>query len=72
MKKAKARELVLAEWRVWRAENEPDGPTPADGLALGRFYSHLENNRPELLNFRTAEPKLLCIRNWLRYAGELR
>ena len=72
MRKEKAKALIPEEWRRWRRETNPADPTQAEGLVLNAFFRHLETNRPDLLIFQSSEPKLLFVRNLLRYAGELR
>ncbi len=48
MKQEEARPAILAEWRRWWPTTGKSTPRGLDGLA---FFSHLQNDRPDLLDF---------------------
>jgi hypothetical protein len=65
--RSKARSAVLAEWDSWAKAN-PGGT----GRHASRFYTHLVQHRPELLDFKySTADKLQVIRSWLLTAGRI-
>jgi hypothetical protein len=66
--RTKARSAVLAEWDSWSRFNPGDAAAHAP-----RFYCHLLENRPDLLDFRySTADKSQLIQSWLLTAGRIK
>ena len=63
MKKAEAEETIIAEWHRWIADNKMRNPTSQDASSF--FWSHLNQNCPHLLRFRSRPDKWQVVHGWL-------
>jgi hypothetical protein len=63
-----ARRAVIHEWENWAALNPDDLAHPAAGAF---FFSHLEEKKPELLNF-LSDDKWQTVSAWLPREGHVR
>jgi hypothetical protein len=63
-----ARRAVIHEWENWAALNPDDLADPAAGAF---FFSHLQQKKPELLNF-LSDDKWQTISAWLPRQGHVR
>lgn len=70
MKKDDAKRLVIREWDTWAAANlNPD--KDASGTHGLTFFVYLQNERPDLLAFRTAGDPWQTIHAWLLQEGKV-
>jgi hypothetical protein len=63
-----ARRAVIHEWENWAALNPDDLADPAAGAF---FFSHLQQKKPELLNF-LSDDKWQTVSAWLPREGQAR
>ena len=63
-----ARRAVIHEWENWAALNPDDLADPSAGAF---FFSHLQQKKPELLNF-LADDKWQTVSAWLPREGHVR
>jgi hypothetical protein len=63
-----ARRAVIHEWENWAALNPDDLADPAAGAF---FFSHLQQKKPELLNFLSGD-KWQTVSAWLPREGHVR
>jgi hypothetical protein len=63
-----ARRAVIHEWENWAALNPDDLADPAAGAF---FFSHLQQKKPELLNF-LSDDKWQTVSAWLPREGHVR
>lgn len=63
-----ARRAVIHEWENWAALNPDDLADPSAGAF---FFSHLQQNKPELLNF-LSDDKWQTVSAWLPREGQAR
>jgi hypothetical protein len=63
-----ARRAVIHEWENWAALNPDDLADPAAGAF---FFSHLQQKKPELLNF-LSDDKWQTVSAWLPRKGHVR
>ena len=63
-----ARRAVIHEWENWAALNPDDLADPSAGAF---FFSHLQQKKPELLNF-LSDDKWQTISAWLPQEGHVR
>ena len=63
-----ARRAVIHEWENWAALNPDDLADPA---ARAFFFSHLQQKKPELLNF-LSDDKWQTVSAWLPLEGHVR
>jgi hypothetical protein len=63
-----ARRAVIHEWENWAALNPDDLADPA---ARAFFFSHLQQKKPELLNF-LSDDKWQTVSAWLPREGHVR
>jgi hypothetical protein len=67
MTKEQARLGTMREWSRWRDANGVSaGASGNDAL---RFFSHLQSDRPDLLNFRSSRNKWQVVHDWLLSIG---
>ncbi|MFY9758747.1 MAG: hypothetical protein WAK37_22660 [Pseudolabrys sp.] len=63
-----ARRAVIHEWENWAALNPDDLADPSAGAF---FFSHLQQKKPELLNF-LSDDKWQTVSAWLPREGHVR
>ena len=63
-----ARRAVIHEWENWAALNPDDLADPSAGAF---FFSHLQQKKPELLNFLSGD-KWQTVSAWLPREGHVR
>lgn len=63
-----ARRAVIHEWENWAALNPDDLADPSAGAF---FFSHLQQKKPELLNF-LSDDKWQTVSAWLPREGQAR
>ena len=66
-----ARSRIIREWDAWARTHVPSNrkATGTDGLV---FFSHVQKERAELLDFRTkAQDRWQIIHGWLLQAGKV-
>lgn len=62
MTKEEAKQLICAEWEKW--EERPD---PSSGNEMFNFFLWLQDNRPDLLKFRSSGDPWQVIHGWLEW-----
>jgi hypothetical protein len=65
-KRDEARRMIFRAWHEW--PDKPEVPTGNDAL---RFFTHLENKHPHLLNFRGRVDKWQDVHSWLIRNGDV-
>ena len=68
MKKDYARLAVLGEYDGW-AKDHPNDAKMMGGFV---FFSYLQKERPDLLDFRGVGSKWQIVHGWLRHGGRLK
>ena len=68
MKKEDARLAVLSEYDRW-AKDHPNDATKMGGFV---FFSYLQKERPNLLDFRGVGSKWQIVHGWLRHGDRLK
>ena len=67
MTPAEAKMRILAEWRTWIGHRQAaHSHTTAD---VSAFVAELEQNRPDLVSFKSTENTLQVVKGWLLNAG---
>jgi hypothetical protein len=66
MTRKEAEQAIRTEWRVWARRNNI---VDADGQVALVFYGYIQQNRPDLLDFRYPGDKWQIVHGWLRHAG---
>ena len=66
MKQDEAKEAIAKEWRAWAAKNNV---TKAKGTDAMLFFTFLQKERSQLLNFRASGDKYQHVKSWLSRAG---
>ena len=67
MKKEEARRAVLNEYDRW-AKGHPNDAIKMGGFV---FFSYLEKEKPDLLDFPAVGSKWQIVHGWLRHGGRL-
>jgi hypothetical protein len=65
-KRDEARRMIFQAWQEW--PDKPEAPTGNDAL---RFFTYLENNKPNLLNFLGKADKCQDVHSWLIRNGDV-
>jgi hypothetical protein len=65
-----AESLIIQEWRMWAPKN-PQAGRLGDGGVM-EFFEYLQNEKPELLDFRSSGDKRERVRTWIRVQDALK
>jgi hypothetical protein len=67
MKKDDARRAVLREYDRWTKAH----PSNAKKMGGFVFFSYLQKEKPDLLDFSAVDSKWQIVHDWLRHGGRL-